>query len=505
MLQLSGNYRIQLLIGSIFFIFLFCAAYWNSLKPLFILWLGLDEVSDMSGLLALACSTYLIYLKRHQLMSVVPRPILIAGVTLTVFSLLWFAAEVSGIQSIQFALLPPILMAAVAFWYGYQGLKLVFIPLVILLFVLPIWSPLVPLLRDITTFAAHTGLDIIGRPVFVQGYFLHLPGGSFLIDASCSGLRFLLVTLLLSFVCHDLFRHSVGQTAILISSGIVLALIANWIRVLIIILIGDYTLMESPIVQDHANLGWVVYGLVVLVPFFFINGYIEKSEGPLQVTQVEMSNSPKKVSPGHFLLVCVFLLLGPLLSAVAAKLPSSTVELVLPDTINSWSRVDTAVSMNREFWEPQYAGFSEKLIARFESSAGIVDVYVVYYANQKQGSELINVNNTLTDQERWVALDRTLSRRSVEIGQEEMHEVNSIVISDASGLDQAVWYWYNVGGSNTASEITAKLYQFSSLASGRRDAALVALSADCDVECKESEVILGRFVRENYEVLNTIF
>ena len=261
--RIQGVQKRSVLAPGLALLLLFGIGYQESLAPLFVLWLGLDEVSDMSGLLALACSIYLIYDKRHRLLALEIKPSHLAGIFLAGLSVAWLVAFSVSVQTVQFALLPLLLMAAVACWLGIRHLALVFVPLFILFFVLPIWSPILPILRNMTTEVAHWILLLIGRPVFAQGYVLHLPGGSFLVDESCAGLRFFLVTLLLGFVCHDLFRHTVRRTAILMGSGILLALVANWIRVVIIILIGDYTLMESRLVEDHADLGWVIYGVVV--------------------------------------------------------------------------------------------------------------------------------------------------------------------------------------------------------------------------------------------------
>jgi len=493
----------RLWFGGLLLFSLFCVAYVTSLQPLFALWLGLDEVSDNSGLLALACSCYLIYLKRHRIASITPEPNRLAGLALLILSVFWLASAAISVQVIQYVLLPLILMAVVAFWLGNRILGQIFIPIFILFFVLPIWSFVVPVLRDLTTYAAHSGLDLLGRPVFVQGYVLHLPGGSFLIDASCSGLRFLLVTLLLSCVSHDVFGHSYKQTAILISSGVLLSLVANWIRVIAIIMVGDYTSMESRLVEDHADLGWVIYGVVVLIPFFIANNYLSKPEQSVQA--IDNSKPELDPSPKYLVFACALLLTGPVLSAVLVNIPAPGKDLVLPESINSWSKRGIDFSASRDFWFPQYGGYSERLVSRYSSEHGAVDVYLVYYADQSRGAELVNVNNALANQETWVTLDGTRSQLQIVEDGETVLQVNSIQIRDALNNRKIVWYWNNIAGRNTTSNVAAKLFQLMSLMTGRRDASLVAVAADCRSECLLAEERLRVFATESHAELAGIF
>src|SRR5690606_22696468 len=132
-------------------------------------------------------------------------------------SLVWFVAKVAEIQSLQMLSILGILFFMVPAMFGLAWLKLAFIPLVILLFALPIWQPVLPLLQDITTAVTHFNLKLIGRPVYVVENFVHVSGGSFVIEESCSGLRFLLVATTLSLVNSSMNLHTMRQTLSLLS------------------------------------------------------------------------------------------------------------------------------------------------------------------------------------------------------------------------------------------------------------------------------------------------
>src|SRR5690606_37229365 len=48
-----------------------------------------------------------------------------------------------------------------------------------------------------------------------------------------------------------------------------LGLIANWIRIFLLILIGYQTKMETPLMADHETFGWVIFGLLILPAIYF--------------------------------------------------------------------------------------------------------------------------------------------------------------------------------------------------------------------------------------------
>src|SRR5690606_25473253 len=112
----------------------------------------------------------------------------------------------------------------------------------------------------------------------VEGNVLRLPGGSFIIEESCSGLRFLLVSSTLSIMNSYMGNHGARRGGLLFLFITFLAFFANWVRVLAIVLIGDYTNMESSLVEDHANFGWLVFLFVTLLPYLLISRYVSPAE-----------------------------------------------------------------------------------------------------------------------------------------------------------------------------------------------------------------------------------
>ncbi len=413
---------------------LFVLAYYQSIKVLLILWFGLEEVSDHSGLLALACSGYLLYLKRDRFKQIAIRPDLWSGALLLGCSLLWFVASEIGIQTVQLGLLPFILLLTIAFAFGFPAFRLAAVPVLVLLFVIPIWWPLLPYLRVVTTAVAEFNLQLINRPVFVEGFVLHLPGGSFLIDDSCAGLRFLLVTALLTLVCKDMFGLSIYKACALGSTGVFLALIANWLRVLVIILVGDSTNMESELVDDHANLGWVIYGIVVLVPFLILNNRLARQSHAVVSESGEPAYPPvrRSVVVSMAAIVALVLASGPLLSVLLDARGEAGTALRLPDASGSVSQLPRSLETESNSWSPVFVNATQFLHGLYQIQQDTVDVHIAYYQNQRQGAELVNVNNEFADGSSW--MEQSESDHRVQLGRNRSQTlVKELVLRRADG------------------------------------------------------------------------
>lgn len=215
-----------------------------------------------------ACFAWLVYRKRHEIVRNIAAPSFAATLLLGATSLAWGFAAAVDVRSIEIVLLP--VMALLVAWAAlgkYCARQLLIPATLILVPLLPLWLA-APVLKNMTTTAATEILRWLGRPVFVDGYQITLPGGSFLVDDGCVGLNFLTTSFVIGLVVIEVYKPSIRYSTIVILLGSVLALVANWIRVVLVILIGDATNMQSEIVRDHGTLGWLVFLFIVIIPFF---------------------------------------------------------------------------------------------------------------------------------------------------------------------------------------------------------------------------------------------
>jgi exosortase A len=477
----------------------FVLAYQGVLIPLTKIWNGDEAAGGNHGWLVFGCTLYLLFLHRETFLTLPARPSVLGLGCVVALAVLWLLASITQVQAIQLGVLPLLLLAVCWALLGFAHFKAALIPLGLLLFALPVWDPLLPLLQKITTAVTHFNLKLIGRPVRVEGFFIHVSGGSFVIEEACSGLRFLLVSSTLSLMSSSMNLHSWKQGAKLLAIAWGLSFVANWIRVVVVILLGDYTRMQHPWVEDHANFGWVLFLVTVLLPFFWIS-----SREPIPVVAKPVPAQPFPLSAASYGLraVAILLLLLPpvLLSTQLNAIRGAQVATALPQQVGTWASQSLStttaaeqVSDSRE-WQPAFTGYTrvEQGVYQADTRA-TVTLQVIHYADQQQGSELINVENMMVDDEMWVV--QRVSESSVEVSSgSAARQVSALVVTDNKTQNLRVWYWYSVGGFTTSSKYLAKLYQVAAFFKGRQDANLVTVSIACGQDCKAQDSLLESFV-----------
>jgi len=144
------------------------------------------------------------------------------------------------------------------------NLKVLF-PAFYFIFLLPVWSVLTIPLQIISVNAVNTIMSLTTIPVFVEQQFVHIPEGVFEIAGGCSGLRYLITSLAIGSLYNFLYLRTLKSILLFSSFAILGALLTNWIRIVILIIIGHETNMTSDLMIDHNMFGWYLY-----IPFMFI-------------------------------------------------------------------------------------------------------------------------------------------------------------------------------------------------------------------------------------------
>lgn len=132
-------------------------------------------------------------------------------------------------------------------------------PAAYLIFIVPVWGALITVLQNISTYVVTFLMGFSGIPTYVEGQIITIPAGVFEIADGCSGLRYFIVSLAISSLFIFLYIKNTKKAILFISVAIAGALVTNWIRITALILIGEYTNMQSPLMEDHNTFGWYLY------------------------------------------------------------------------------------------------------------------------------------------------------------------------------------------------------------------------------------------------------
>jgi exosortase/archaeosortase family protein len=166
----------------------------------------------------------------------------------------------------------------------------VLFPSLFLIFLIPVWGVLTPILQSISTYAVTFIMGYTGIPTYVEGNFISIPPGVFEIAGGCSGLRYLLVSLAISSLFIFLNIKKTSHGALFLFIAIIGALITNWLRITGLILIGYYTNMESSLMADHNTFGWYLYIPFMVGLFYFGQRFITSLESKVTNSNQNTNN-----------------------------------------------------------------------------------------------------------------------------------------------------------------------------------------------------------------------
>lgn len=388
---------------------------------------------------------------------------LIGAILLVLTSLVWALIELVRIDTLAYLMLPAGVIATSWALLGFTR-TLGFFPYVLLLSLsLPIWADMVPALVELASIVVGTWVGWFGMTALIEGNSITLPYGRLLIADGCSGIRYFAISILLAMMTSILNDYRWRNWLITLAAAMALALIANWVRITILVVVAYETNMESELLTDHETMGWVVYGLFVLPALYF---------SPVRKRGTQPGKSGAKTSYKKTGIAAVFiaLVVGPV--ALAISQPSNTsvspwkletanatpakandmpIPLTLPDALDQqvWNSEKVWISLAQS----QKTNAEEKLVPYLRPPIDLS----LWQVQETYRPGLVRVRNIL-------------SRKQVIVGQ-----------------------WYQVGSYRAWSYREAKLLQALAMLKGQQRFALVTLQIECDqTRCDETMVKLDR-------------
>jgi exosortase A len=432
---------------------------------------------DFSHGVAIApIALYLLWRMRGRLIHHRIEPSLIWLVGLVFGALIWVVGHVTATASVmQFGAVIGVIFTILSFIGARLG-RIAWFPLFFLLLILPIGGSLVPYLTELTADALQIGLRILGIPVYREGEEFVLPTGRWSVIGACSGLRFILSAIVLSFLYAHLNFKKLSTSSIFIVLTLLASVFANWVRALLTVLMGHVTDMKYGPGEEHLWLGWVVFGVVMWAVFWIAARWrdVDDTDDGISVEKTA-ANSPLKRSP---LSVLVFSILVAVAFNVGAKL------LVMPaseSSLQAFSAIhiaDTGALAKLEY-EPDFVGWSaiKRGVIKDEQSQFLM----AYYEGQANTASMLSLVNQVIpadDKEGWKM--RALTSREVADTGITIREF----IATSGRSNFRVQYWYTVGGEHTVSPVKAKLLTLKKVSLGRGDGSILNLVVYRDLTAK---------------------
>lgn len=440
--------------GVVFVVIL--ALYWRTVGDMAAIWYRSETFAH--GFLVLPICVWLVWRKRAELCELPARPWIPALAAVAGAGFLWLAADIASAGSAaQFAVVLMLQFAMVAV-LGPQVALAVLFPLAFLLFAVPAGESLVPKFMDWTADFTVVALQLSGIPVYREGNYFLIPSGSWSVVEACSGIRYLLASMMAGSLFAYLTYRSPWKRAAFFAASIAVPIVANWLRAYAIVMIGHLSSNRYAVGIDHLIYGWIFFGIVIGIMFCIGSLWREPVGvgGPLAANAMVGEKRWPQRQPRHAVIVATLAIAVAAIWLPIAHWTGAAANTAAPGPLdvtpeNGWR----AVTVRQREWKPRFQGQRAEYHERFAKEGREVGVYVAYYSHQTQDHELVNSENVLapTTDASWKQV--AAGSGALDWSGERVEMRRAELVGPRERLAVAQVYW--ISGRYTASDLSAKV------------------------------------------------
>jgi exosortase D (VPLPA-CTERM-specific) len=435
------------------------------------------------GFLIPAIVAWLLWSRRHALAASVGEPSLIGLGLIAVAGVMLTVGELSALYVFsQVGFVVTLFGIALAFG-GYSLVRVIFVPILFLLFAIPLpyfldaslsWR-----LQLISSELGVMFIRLMQIPVYLEGNVIDLGIYKLQVVEACSGLRYLYPLLSLSFLAAYLFQSSFWQRAVIFLSAIPITIAMNSLRIGLVGVMVDRWGPQDADGLLHMFEGWIIFvacaGILIaemslLARFASGRSFFELFYPPVVDARPQPQEAKLKYTAPALALVllCAVGTAGFFVTTRPEIYPARQSFAAFPKVFDEWKGQSSLLPADVQ----KGLGFSDYILTDFAKRDGRpVNFYVAYYASQRQGlsphspSVCIPGNGwQITD---FARIDIPNNGKSL--------AVNRAIIMKGSEK-QLVYYWYEERGVTLANEYLSKLLLLKdAILKNRTDGALIRL------------------------------
>ncbi len=461
--------------------------FWDGLASMWGWWIDAPEYSH--GLLIPPIAAFLVWQQKDRLERVAFRGSWWGVALVLLGGVLLLLGQLATIYTlVQYAYLITLCGLVLAFT-GPQAFRLLSVPLLVLLFMVPLPQfVLANLSTKLQLLSSQLGvwfIRLFDISVFVEGNVIDLGGYKLQVAEACDGLRYLFPLMTLGFLMAYFYKGATWKRIVLFLSSIPITVIMNSLRVGTIGVMVEHWGIAMAEGFLHEFQGWAVFMASAFLMFgeiALLNRVGRESGTWRQLFGVEFpAASPrgatiqKRALPHSFLAACAVLLAFvavtlfiPRPSEVA---PSRAAFVEFPMSLGAWSgRTSSLEGIYLDALK-----LDDYLLANYDDgSRNPVNLYMAYYSSQRKG-EAVHSPRSCMPGGGWQLHDfdqRTLANVSIN---GRPLRVNRTLI-ELGDQRQLVYYWFQQRGRVITNEFAVKWYLFwDALTRHRTDGALVRL------------------------------
>jgi exosortase A len=428
------------------------ALYWGTTASMVAIWARSETFTH--GFLVLPACLWFVWRRRAALAATPLRPFWPGLLGAAAASLLWLLGELSGsLAPTHFALYGMVAFAVLTVC-GVRWFRLLAFPLAVLFFAVPFGEAFVPVLIDWTADFTVAALQVTGVPVLREGNDLTIPSGRWSVVDACSGVRYLLASVMSGLLFAGLMYRSPLRRATFVAASIGVPIVANWLRAYLIVMLGHLTDNRVAAGVDHLIYGWVFFGAVILL-MFWVGARWREDAPPRQAKptpSAAMEQTPRDLMPA--IAASFAILLAPLLANAALTAGRATPPLPAVLALEGQNGWRPAVASDLG-WRPTLVAARARYEASFEKEGRSVSVHIGVYRDQRQGAEAVSSQNRPVGAAApgWSHL--TAFRMPLALGAHRFAAEGAELRSPAGDLTLVRFYW--APERVTASDTRAKI------------------------------------------------
>jgi len=362
---------------------------------------------------------------------------------------------------------------------GNQAAKTIAFPLCFMLFSIPFGEQFIPHLQEITTDLAVPLLELTGVPVYRNGLYLDIPEGRFLVAEACSGISFLITSIVFGNLYAYVSFNTLGKRLFFVAISLIVPILANAIRVYGIVLIAHLTDMEHAAGADHLIYGGVFFAIVLFL--LIMIGELLRNKADIKEAKQPISKESVGKTPlsetnqpvmAYAALLVLFVSQSMWLTTITNNKSTLSGDALVVDFM---ALPFEAKEQQLKKWQPNFSKASNVQQGYFKTAnnLGNVDFFIASYSGGE--GELISSLNRLYSADRWTLI------KNVKISLNEGNDIQLIKIVSPSGQYRYILYWYQLSDEVFISKIKLKLYQTLMEMFGQtQDSAIIAVSIESE-------------------------
>ena len=472
-----------------------CAWYATTAVQMIGTWANTETYAH--GFVVVPICLWLIWRARADVSALAPRASWTALPLLAVAGLAWLIGQFGAVNALAQAAFVSMLVLSVPVVLGWDVARALAFPLAFLFFAVPVGDFLLPTLMDRTADFTVAALRASGVPVYREGMLLVLPTGRWSIVEACSGVRYLIASLMAGTLFAYLNYRALWRRWAFVGVSIVTPIVANWLRAYMIVMLGHLSNNRIATGVDHLIYGWIFFGFVMLLMFWVGSRWREPAMAADATRASAAARHGAATTAGPWLAASAVIgvtLVWPLAVRTADHAPL----MLSPVEARGWQRV----ADEQLAFEPKYHDASAVLRETLQRGDVLGAIYIAYYRDQDVRRKLVSSMNVLVQSEDWTWIRLGEEVQDIDIGAGRARVV-ATQLRSATGQPLAALHWYWIDGTVTANPAYAKALTAWSRLRGRGDDSAAVILYATGADQQHAQIAVRQLARDAWPAIAT--